>query len=359
MTRRMNILAMLLTAAVLLLAADRAAAGTNIRDIARLMGSQENRLIGIGIVDGLAGTGDGSKNVQALRSLAQMLQRFDINVEQLDDISADNIAFVRLSVTIPETGARVGDQLDVQISALNGAESLEGGRLVTAALLGPTLDSTRPWALAEGDISLEDPDTPTVAVVRNGAIMERDFIPEYIAEGTITIVLDRDHASFAMASTVAKVINDALAEPGQRLAYAANAANVLVRIPSAELSDPAEFIALVMGLPVLMPDRQARVVINRRTGTIVFTEDVEIEPVVIFHNGLTINVTEPEPEPTVVNPRVRVEDGVLLDPADEAKASLRDLVDAFNQFQVPVESRIAIIQELQRTGRLHARVIEE
>ena len=107
-------------------------------------------------------------------------------------------------------------------------------------------------------------------------------IPNYIADGQITIVLDADHAGWEVASTIAKVINEAEAQP---LARANGPASVSVAVPACELPDPADFIGRVLGLPVLMPDRQARIVINERTGTIVVTEDVEIDPVLISHAG--------------------------------------------------------------------------
>lgn len=335
-----------------------AQAGTAIRDIARLQGARENKLMAYGLVDGLAGTGDGSKNIQAIRSLAAALKAYGLTVHSSADINANNVALVRVTAVVPDTGGREGDKLDVVVSAVNGAKSLKGGRLLTCPLLGPLAASDTVYALAEGGISLEG-EQPTVGFVKGGAILEQDILPQYVAEGRIAIVLDAAHAGWAMASAVAKVINEDQGGLGGSIAVAVNPANVIVRIPYGELSDPADFIGRTLSLPVLMPDSQARIVINERTGTIVVTDDVEIDPVIISHAGLTITTVTPSPIPTIEQPRIESSSFVVMDPQGKGKANLKDLLRAFEQLRVPTRDQIDIIRQLQRTGRLHARVIEE
>ncbi len=346
----------ILTLAGLLLASP-AYGQARIRDIVRLQGARENRLLSVGLVVGLPGTGDGTRNVQALRSLAQMLLRFDHNVQDLGDINANNVALVTLEVVVPSSGAREGDRLDVHLAAFNGAKSLRGGRLIQCQVLGPTL--TTMYALASGPVGVEDPLQPTVGRIQGGALMERDVIPEYLADGRITLVLDADHASWAMASSLARVINEALAEPGTAIATALNPANVVVRVPAVEMRDPAPFIAEVLGLPVLMPDQQARIVINARTGTIIITQDVTIDPVIISHAGLTITSVSPQLPATPGNPRIDVQTFVPMDPQGTGGAKLQSLLQAFELLAVPMKDRIDIIRQLERSGRLHAKVIEE
>ena len=334
-------LATILAAALLLAAACPAAGETNVRDVSHLQGSRENKLLAVGMVVGLKGTGDGAKSVEALRALLTAYQRFGWDVQSLADLNADNVALVSVTVTVPEGGAREGDKINVHLAALNGAKSLKGGRLFQCPLLGPTANTQMVYGNAEGPVALEDETIPTAALVKGGALMEEDIIPSYVVNGRITIVLDPDHASWVMASAIAKVINDA---EDVNVATAVSPAGVTVTVPSAELGDPADFIGRVMGLPVLMPDRQARVVINARTGSIVVTDDVEIDPVIISQSGLTISTIVPPIVPTLDHPLLKNDSFLLLDPQKKAQPSVKDLLEAFNQLQVPMADRINVIR---------------
>lgn len=329
-----------------------------VRDIARPHGLRENKLVGLGLVMGLRGTGDGAKNVQALRTLAQLFEQLGSNVTDLRSINADNVALVQITVTVPATGAREGDALDVHVAAINGAKSLRGGRLMLSPLLGPMPGSETVYGLAEGALTIEDEAVPTVAVAKGGAILEQE-VPVYcVQEGRMTLVLDASHASWGMASTIAKIINE---DSGQRqpVARAVDPASILVMIPPAERLDPADYISRVMSLPVLLPDREARIVINERTGTIIVTGDVVVEPTLIAHEGLVINRVTPPLVPTPEAPQLEVQPYLAMDPQRTGGAKLNDLLAAFNQLKVPVQEQIEILRTLHRSGYLHARLIEE
>ncbi len=342
---RLTLRAALATGAMLLIAATTASA-VNVRDISHLQGARENTLMAVSLVVGLDGTGDGG-NIETVRSLGFMLQQFQHSGVSLVGLNADNVALVHVESVIGPSGAREGAKLDVKLSAINGASSLAGGRLVQCQMLGP-MATPIVFALASGDIALEDPGSPTTGIIRGGAVMERDVIPNVIDGGRVAIVLDSDHATFAIASSIAKVINDAEAELGSSIAAADGAGQVTVRVPTPELADPADFIARVLDLPVLMPDLKARIVINRRTQTIVITGDVEIDPVTFSHNGLVINTRAPAP----VDP--------MADPAAPAEpTTVQQLTNALSQLQVSTADQIAIIWAIKQAGLLHAEVVEK
>lgn len=366
-TKALPVAAWFLAALAVVLAAPLAAVGvtgTTVRDITHLQGERENELMAVSLVVGLKGTGDG-KIAETMRSQVQMLHRFGLSGANLSGINADNVALVHLTATIPAHGARDGDRLDVRVAAINGAKSLAGGRLIQCPLLGPQA-RPRPgrdgldYALASGEVVLEDPTNPTTGLIKLGATMETDFRPQYVRDGNITLVLDGDHATFAIATTIAKIVNEAEGHFGRTLARANGPAEIVVTVPTAELARPADFIARLQDLPVLMPSLASRIVINRRTGTIAITGNVRIDPVVFSQRGLTITTVRPNPKPTVRNPEVKTDRFALLaaEP-DKPGATARELIDAFNQLQVPVEDQIAVIWTLKRTGRLHAEVIEQ
>jgi flagellar P-ring protein precursor FlgI len=341
-----------------LLAAVAPAGGVNIRDICHLQGSRENKLMAVSLVVGLDGTGDG-KSLETARSLAFMLEKFGHSGVSLDGISAKNVALVHVTATIPASGAREGSKLDVRISSINGAKSLAGGRLIQCQMLGP-MGIPVLYALAAGDVVLDSLDSPTTGIIKGGAVMERNVLPEMVANGRITLVLDADHATWAIAASIAQIVNDAESEPGLPMAIATGPAQVVVRVPTPELAAPAGFIARLLDLPVLMPDLKARIVINRRTGTIVITGNVEIDPVTFTHRGLMVQTINPEPSATVNNPEVKLDRYQLFDPNQrDRRTTARELTQAFNQLQVPIDDQIAIIWTIKRSGHLHAEVIEE
>ena len=157
-----------------------------------------------------------------------------------------------------------------------------------------------------------------------------------------------------MASAVAKIINDAESLDETLLASVQDPKSVVVHIPPAETAEPATFIARVLNLPVLLPDTEARVLINARSGTIIVTGEAEISPVVISHKSLTIATSEPA---AVGTETPATGSFVRIDPANQGGAKLRDLQEALNQLKVPVEDQIAIFQRLHEIGKLHAKLL--
>src|SRR5439155_13013804 len=143
------------------------------------------------------------------------------------------------------------------------------------------------------------------------------------------------------------------------LAIAIDPRNVVVTIPQIEREHPDSFISRIQRLPLPLLPTEARVQINARTGTIVMTGDVEISPVVISHKGLTISTVNPAPVPTPRNPVTTTKDAIALDTTGTGGAKLNDLVSVLDQLKVPAEDRITIIRELYKTGKLHAKLIED
>ena len=349
----------ILLVAVLCLAAPRAAMAVKVADITRLSGQRPNVLTGLGLVVGLKGTGDGGDYLPAIKPLAGMLSRFADPTTVKDLANVDNVALVLLSARVPSNGVRDGDSLDVYVMSQGAAKSLKGGRLFVTPMTGPIPDSGI-FAMAEGAVQIEDPSTPTVGVVKAGAVMEADMPAQVIdPNGRFTLILQDPAADWTTASTIAKTINDAEAADGEILAIALDPKNIVVTIPASERARPDSFISRVRQLPVPLLPTEARVQINERTGTLIVTGDVEISPVVISHKGLTITTVEPTPVPTARNPVLKTKDVIPLDTTARGGAKLQDLVNALEQLKVPAEDRIVIVKELYKTGMLHAKLIVE
>ena len=351
----------LLLLSVLFALPARPASGVKVCDITRIGGQRTNVLTGIGLVYGLKGTGDGGDFLPAIKPLAAMLTKFADPTNVADLSKAQNVALVSVIATVPATGVRDGDHLDCHVMSMGAATSLKGGRLFVCPMQGPLPRGEKQdggiFALSEGSVDIEDPSTPTVGICKQACVMEADLPAKAIDNGRLTLILEDPSASWTTASTIAKVINDAEAADGQVLATAVDAKNIVVVIPAAERERPDSFVSRVQRLPVPMLPQEARVLVNDRTGTMIVTGDVDISPVVISHKGLTISTIDPRPVPSQKAPVVGSKEVVTMDTTQQGGAKLQDLAVAFDQLKVPSDDRIAIVKELYRTGKLHAKLI--
>jgi flagellar P-ring protein precursor FlgI len=344
--------------ALTLLALASQASAARIADITRLGNQRTNVITGWGLVFGLKGTGDGGKFLPAMRPLAEMLKRYGNPSSVLELGDAKNVAIVTLTATLPETGARDGDSLDVYITSIGSSPSLRGGRLFLTPMSMRVLDKDFFAGWVQGPVTIEDAASPTVGVIKKGCVLEGDFPNGKVdANGMFKLIIDGPSASWTMSSNIAKIINDS--EDGQNWAWATSEKEVVVRIPPSEQQRPDGFISRVQRLPVPMMNSEARVLINERTGTVIVTGDVEISPVVISHKGLTISTILPAPTPTPRTPVIQSKDVVALDTTNEGGAKLQDLINALDQLKVPIQDRIDIIKELHKTGKLHAKLMVE
>jgi flagellar P-ring protein precursor FlgI len=138
-----------------------ASARSVLRNICRVKGQEENVLRGLGLVVGLNGTGE-SNDPQTMRALARALEVMGNPIPQqglpgeatFDELKKiKNVTLAWVTARVPATGARIGDKLDCEVSAING-KSLAGGKLAFAALQGPNVQDRRVYATAEGQIHL-------------------------------------------------------------------------------------------------------------------------------------------------------------------------------------------------------------
>ena len=336
---------------------NNSAAATKIADITRIDGQRTNTLTGLGLVFGLKGTGDGGEFQPAIAPLAQMLGHFNDSstVEQLNKVG--NVALVSLTATVPVNGVRDGDKIDVYVSSIGKAQSLKGGRLFVTPMRGPDPNAKEVFALASGPLTIEDTSNPLVGKIPGGATMEQTLRTDLVNNGRFILIIEDPSASWATASTIAKVINDAEGDLGAQ-AVAVDPKNVVILLPAIEKDRPDSFIARIQALPLPDISMEARVTINEKTGSLIFTGDVDISPVVIIHKGLTITVAPQQPgRPPIPTPVTK--EAIALDPQNMGGAKLQDLVNTLDQLKVPAEDRIEIVKQLHKTGKLHAKLVLE
>ncbi len=360
-------LAVFLTTAVLALCAKDACA-TQVRDLVRIKGHERNTLTGLGLVIGLDGTGDQSKDsLIAARPFAQLLENLGNPVANLDELAkADAYALVMVTLHVPPVGAREGDRCDVSVASMFNATSLAGGQLVVSMLRLPLPDGPdlQPLAVAEGMI-INEGSNPRVGIIRDGGQLLADIRTHPVTSaGTMTLVLKEQYASYPVAATLAGAINDEffIGQGYAELAIVEDARNIRVIVPASDRPEPADFIASLMTIPIdpSLIQSEARIVINEKRGIITITGNVEIGPVGITSQGLTISSLSAAPGGgggSVGGGAWRGLD--TTDGQSRSSTRLDELLTAFRQLNVPVEDQIAIIHELKKTGSLHAEIITE
>lgn len=341
---------------------------TRIKDIAKVQGVRSNQLMGYGLVVGLNGTGDSDDIPQMISSTVSMLRSFGITVSPLD-LDSDNVAAVIVTATLPPF-VREGDTIDVTISAMGDAESIQGGTLLQTPLRAADGEV---YAVAQGPVSTggfmagrgnntAQRNYPTVGTTPNGAIVERTVEDDIGNKGQISLSLS--NADFTTATRVANAINSAYAP--MQLARATNPGRIDVVIPGNYRTNVVAFISSIESLNV-MPDNVAKVVFNERTGTIVMGGEVSVDECAITQGGLSIriardfNVSQPNPLSlgsgrTTVVPQDTTEveempsNSIVLPPT----TNVNDLVGALNAVGATPRDCISILQALKAAGAIHA-----
>jgi flagellar P-ring protein precursor FlgI len=339
---------------------------TSVKEITRISGQGESVLRGVGLVVGLAGTGDEGKDLVVARPLAALLQSNGQLVTSIDELAkSKSAALVSVTITVPREGARTDDKLDVSVSVLNTAKSLAGGELYITAMQGP-LPGSGVYAIAQGKIEIEGTQTLTTGRVRGGGRMIRDILMPEI-EDSFHLIIEAPYAGWPSANAIAAEIQGNVALEGRaypstpRVATALDERTIRIIVPPEERENKAAFIADVLSSSVKteLLDLPAQVIMNARTGAIIVTGDVRIAPVAITHKDLTITTTVPAVQPTAANPAVRRDRWATVGTEVKApeRAKLTDLLDTFKQLDVPVQEQINLIQMLHKTGKLEAKLV--
>jgi flagellar P-ring protein precursor FlgI len=344
--------------------------GSTVKELARIEGQGESVLRGVGLVIGLPGTGDSSKDLAVARPLVALLKNNGQGIGLPEEVTKGkseikSIALVSVTATVRRDGARADDTIDVTVSTLNTASSLKGGELYLTSMQGP-LPGSPVYAIAQGKIELEDDSVPTSGRVRGGARMIRDILMPEVGD-SFNLVLDAPFAGWGAASAVAEAIQDSVVVAGRANPDAPTVAKVLddrtiaVTVPREERSNKALFLAQVLGTEVKTEflDLPAQVIVNSRSGAIIVTGNVTISPVAITHKDLQITTTSPTPVASPQNPitkRGRWTDLATAPKAGEA-ARLTDLLAALDKLSVPAADQIQILQMLHKTGKLEAKLV--
>ena len=352
------------------------ARATTIQDIARIKGQGEVILQGLGLVTGLNGTGDPGSELVLARPLMELYRRNANPIGTIDELEASrSVALVMVTCVVPATGAKTDDKLDVRVAALHSATSLRGGTLYIAPLSLPVVNGiSNPFAFAQGNLVLTDPETPTGGLVRMGARIARDIDTTPPITGAFDLVIDQHFATWEALSTIVGTLNEeyrsgilgisaslSVGVSATPIAEMLDARTIRIRVPEQHRGGIPSFVAQIMSLPIhnALLALPARVIVNPELGSIVVTGNVQISAAGVIHGDLLITRTTPEPLPTLQAPLIEqsrvAELGTRL--TDSERSKLDDLLAAFKQLNIPVSEQIQLLIMLKKTGRLHAELI--
>ena len=340
---------------------------SRVKDLASIEGVRANQLVGYGIVVGLNGTGDTLNNIPFTKqSLQAMLERLGVNTRGAT-MRTQNLAAVMVTANLPPFSTQ-GTHIDVTVSSLGDAKSLQGGTLLVTPLLGADGEV---YALAQGSVAIAGfaaegeaakitRGVPTNGRISNGALIEREMA--FKLNEARALRLSLRNPDFTTSKRIAAAINDFM---GADTAEPIDPATITLQIPAKYRGNMIRLITEVEQLKV-EPDQTARVVVDERSGIIVMGRDVRVSTVAIAQGNLTVTITEQpmvsQPGPlsngqTAIVPRT----GVKVDTGDGNKlalvkegVTLRELVDGLNALGVGPRDLISILQAIKTAGALQA-----
>jgi flagellar P-ring protein FlgI len=351
-----------------------------VRDITSIEGVRENMLVGYGLVVGLRGTGDRQQTIFTVQTLANAMQKMGVLISP-STVVVKNVAAVFLTASLPPF-SRPGSKLDVTVSSIGDAQSLEGGVLLMSALHGP---DGQVYAEAQGPLlmggysagagtSKKEVNASNVGLIPSGAIVERDTSVDLSGFKTVSLLLR--NPDFTTATDIAKVVNE---EFHKTVANALDSSRVDINVADASSPSISTLISRVQNL-VLSVHTPAKIVINERTGTIVMGGDVKLSPVSVIHGNLSIQVVTSYEVGGVIPGRNVPDDkgrgGIQTPPqpiilpqtnlnaSDDAAQSMRldeganvdELVKGLHAIGTTAHDVVAILQAIRAEGGMQAQL---
>ena len=337
-----------------------------IKDISSFEGVRENQLIGYGLVVGLNGTGDTTQNKFTFQAISNVLEKMGITIDP-KEFQLRNVASVMVTAKLPPF-ARPGMKIDVVVSSIGSASSIQGGVLLVTPLKGA---DGNVYAVAQGPISIGGynegmgggaggvrKNHPTVGYIPGGATVEKTIPFSFNSENYLNLILY--NPDFTTAERISERINETF---GEKIAHPLDSATIRINVPEKYSANVVKLASIIENINV-EPDTKAKIIINERTGTIIFGENVKVGKVAIAHGNLTVTVSSTplvsQPAPLSSGETVTAEKKDVT--VEEEKASLTfvegttvgDIVKVLNAIGATPRDIVAIIEAMKRAGAIQA-----
>jgi flagellar P-ring protein precursor FlgI len=334
---------LLIIAAVFIFMGPLTGYSARLKDISTIKGIRQNQLLGYGLIVGLNGSGDKGGTSFTIQALVNMLEHIGVHVSP-EEVKVKNVAAVIVSAKLPPF-ARIGNKIDVILSSIGDAKSLQGGTLLLTPLKG--VDG-KVYALAQGPVSIGGysaggeagggvtKNHPTVGRISGGASIEKEIPLTIMSKKEFTIILN--NPDFNTAARAANAIN---LKMGENLAKPIDSGTLQFNVPEKYEGGVVRLIARIEEVEI-EPDSVAKVIVNEKTGTVVVGENVRIQKVAVAHGNLSINIKEKR---DVSQPLPFSPSGGGVAPQQMAKGTI--VAPGGNTVVVP-ESDVSIAEEANR-----------
>lgn len=324
-----------------------------ISDVASVVGVRDNHLIGYSLVVGLQKTGDGTTSKFTLQSIANMLKAMNIDMKPID-IKSKNVAAVVVTAELAPF-ARQGDKIDITVSSIGDAKSLEGGTLLMTPLKG--VDG-KIYALAQGAVSIGGKNSkaageshPTAGLIYDGGVIEKEINIDLYNQEFATLSLK--DANFKNSVSIQKTINEFY---NTQVAVAMDSRTVKLKKP--QNKSMVEFLAEVQEIDADYSVKN-KIVINERTGTIISGVGITIKPIVMTHGDITIKITE---QGDLSNPKgsMVVDDNMIIGLNENelytktGTTTVANLVRSLQKLGATPKDIISILEAMKSAGSISA-----
>ncbi len=291
-----------------------------LKEISIWEGLSEQPLIGYGLVSGLQKTGDSRNSLYTRKAVHNLLKNMKLFVPESRSMYAKNVASVIVTTNLPSLH-RKGTKIDIKVSSIGDAKSLEQGILLPTSLVG--LDG-KTYAIAQGPLII-DRDRTVTGYILDGAIVESVTKSTIENKDTLSLLLNRP--DFVSSVRIQDVINEKF---GTTIASAVDGGHVRIAVPEEYKDKIAGFIVAIDTLEVVL-DREEKISIDRITGVVTSGISSKIQPVALNYRELKIEVT--------------------------AETTVKDFIDMINTMGVDQEDIIAILKSLKSSGAIESEIV--
>jgi flagellar P-ring protein precursor FlgI len=316
----------------------------------------------------LNNSGDRQQTLFPAQTLVNILRKMGVQVpsNELTQMQVRNIAAVFITATLPPFSSP-GTRIDVNVSSVGDAKSLEGGILLLSSLYGA---DGQTYATAQGPVVLGgytggarmntvQVNHPTSGRIPGGGLVERDTSFDLAKLNTLSLLL-RDY-DFATSQDVAQAINGRF---GQNWARAVDGRRIEIRLPETSRESVSRVLAQIEDLTVGV-EEPAKVVVNERTGTIVMGQHVSLSACSILHGNLAIEITTQyqvsQPQSlsqgqTTVVPQttVRAKESTANRMELREGATVQELISGLQGIGATARDIVAILEAIKAAGALQA-----